>query len=89
MKLVRFTFFINGKSVSTTPGYDTLEEVEEEGFKIVADRCIKEINQSIGLNLIELANPLDYLTFCTFIQLEYNHENNEVTEKRRLELERK
>ncbi|MBX9998169.1 hypothetical protein [Priestia aryabhattai] len=86
MKLVRFSFFYQSTSINKITDYDNLKEVEAEGLEIVAEKCVDEIKQSIGLDLKELAKPNNYLDFCTFIQLDYNQDNNEVTEKQRIEI---
>ncbi|MEW4242321.1 hypothetical protein Q0N51_25340 [Priestia megaterium] len=86
MKLVRFSFFYHNTSINRVTDYEKLEEVEAEGLVIVAEKCVDEIKQSIGLDLKELTKPNNYLEFCTFIQLDYNQDNNEVTEKKRIEI---
>ncbi|WP_121616663.1 hypothetical protein [Virgibacillus halodenitrificans] len=83
MNLVRFSFFYKNTSINRVTDHDSLEEVKAEGLKVVADKIITEIKNSIGLDLKELADPHNYLEFCSFIELQHNHENNEITEKYR------
>ncbi|QSX24459.1 hypothetical protein [Priestia megaterium] len=84
MKLVRFSFFYHNTSINRITDHDTLEEVEANGLESVADKCIEEIKQSIGLDLKELAKPNDYLAFCSFIELHYKNDKSEIIEKRRI-----
>lgn len=55
-------------------------------IEVVVNKCIEEIQQSIGLDLKELAKPNDYLAFCSFIELQHNHENNEMFERDRINI---
>lgn len=86
MKLVRFSFFYHNTSINRIIDHDTLEEVEADGLEIVADKCVDEIKQSIGLDLKELAKPNDYLDFCSYIELHHKHDKNEVIEKNRIKI---
>lgn len=85
-KLVRFSFFCKATSINKITDFENLEDVEKVGFVSAADKYIQEIKDSIGFDVKELAQPQDYLHCCSFIELVYNHENDEVTEKRRLKL---
>lgn len=84
LELIWFSFLYHSTSINRVIEHDTLEEVKTAGLEVVADQCIGEIKQAIGLDLKELAKPNDYYAFCSFIELKHNHENNEITEKNRI-----
>lgn len=85
-RLVRFTFYFQNTSISRITEHETLEQVEKQGPETVANKCVEEVKHSVGLDLKALVEPDEYLTFCSFIELYYNPENNELVEKGRLSI---
>ncbi|MED1862470.1 hypothetical protein P4V41_03195 [Fictibacillus nanhaiensis] len=81
---IKFTYYRMGTSISRMTAFENMEDVVNRGLENVAEECIKEVVEALGLDLNQLSYPYPASRFCFFTELSFDSGLEVTTESKRI-----